>query len=391
LPYPCSHPPPGRLGPDAPAARAIDGATRLINELGNDAERAAVTGLLAPLADREGAANAELAAEINGLLAELFPRVATSPKLEKRFGRAALLSPLYFKIMNGRSFPNYGDPFTPAEVKCIGKHALLTAAIMLIRMGDPLLKRTLFFELTRGVVTVEGANHGDVKGKAGRTLFGGDSPDMVWGRLGCPRDWWKPELAGYVGPYLGSDPLGNVFGQGLMLLRMATDLDAAVAAAAAGELGFEAEDCSAAAAAHAQKVSPEQRQAAMAFLGLDRPYTWRAADDRACAARVLDHFFDTVDAKMHADDKPRPDETVIDWVARVTSDAIEEGGSEGDAMSQSSSSEEEATQRYVTLSLSHSLSHSLTLTHTHTVAPSSTRAPRPSNSTATSSGASTNR
>jgi hypothetical protein len=55
---------------------------------------------------------------------------------------------------------------------------------MLIRMGDPLLKRTLFFEWTRGVVTVEGANRGDVKGKAGRTLIGGDSPDQVWGRMG---------------------------------------------------------------------------------------------------------------------------------------------------------------------------------------------------------------
>jgi hypothetical protein len=108
-------PRPGRLGPDSPTARAVDGAVKLIRELGNDAERAAVNGLLAPMAGRGGPQGAELAAELNGLLAELFPRVATSRKIEKRFGRAALLSPLYFKIMNGRSFPNSSTPSRPTR------------------------------------------------------------------------------------------------------------------------------------------------------------------------------------------------------------------------------------------------------------------------------------
>ena len=44
------------------------------------------------------------------------------------------------------------------------------------------------FDRAYGVVTVEGANHCDVKRGDGLSLlFGGYEVDTVWGKLGCPR------------------------------------------------------------------------------------------------------------------------------------------------------------------------------------------------------------
>jgi hypothetical protein len=230
----------------SPSAKAVDGARKVIRELGGDGDVAVE--------------------DLSEQLAALFVRVASArdaTRLHKKLGRAVLANSDFFKASGGTAFVNYEAPFNADERSLLGVNALLMAAITLLRVGtDSALREMVVFDGAHGIVTVEGANHCSVKLSGDCELFGGYEVDTVWGKLGCPRDVQAPDALATV---KGGKPMVGTLGNGLRLFHMVWE---------------------------AAAVSVEQD--ILDFLGLEAPVT--LANAEASAAAVLDRVFDM----MHA-------------------------------------------------------------------------------------------
>ena len=261
----------------SPNEYTINGATQIIKQLGGEEGRAFDAGLSA----NGSVDTTTLVLKLNLKLAEMFGQV-TDPKLQKKLGQRALVSPRYFKDMNGAEpLENWARFFNKSELRMMGNNPRLQAAILFMRLAQEQeccgeredcghLKKLLLFDWKYNVITVEGAIHGGEK-KDGKALFGGFTIDKVWGGFGCPQYAWEPN---YLCRSADGSPYQNVFGQGHSVSRAAYDQS-------------EADD--------------RQRELACMFLGLRQPYDGQ--NDRLCAAQILDHFFDSV-YLVHSPDVP---------------------------------------------------------------------------------------
>jgi len=231
----------------APSSKAVGNALAVIKELGGD-----------PSVPEAG---------ISAELAGLFTKVSGArdvTRLHKKLGRAVLANGRFFEVMGGTGFANYKTPFSSEELSQLGMNALVMAAITMLRVAtDMKLLEMLLFDMTYNVVTVEGANHCDVK-VGDEVLFGGHEVDTVWGKCGCPRDVMEPDRLVRL---KGDKPMVGTLGNGLMLFRMAWE-----------------------------NMEQQQEQLA-AVLGLKKPVT--VDDAEASAALVLDRIFDVVYAKAN--------------------------------------------------------------------------------------------